>query len=256
MCLLLIALNAHPDYKVVIAGNRDEFYQRPTAPAAFWQEAPNLLAGKDLVAGGTWLGVTRQGRFAGITNYRNPSLLKKNPPSRGKLTQHFLLSDDSPLNYIQRVSPDMDQFNGFNLILGRGDEFYWYSNMAKDPVRLSPGIYGLSNHLLDTPWPKVVRTKQALEILLRKTGPLVPEDILALLADRSIPDDRELPDTGVGIQLERVLSAVFIRSPDYGTRSSTLLWIDAQDCVTFMERAFAQDADRFTTRHFKFQIES
>lgn len=256
MCLLLIALNAHPDYKVVIAGNRDEHYQRPTAPAAFWEEAPNLLAGKDLVAGGTWLGITRQGRFAGITNYRNPAWLKKNAPSRGKLTQDFLFSDDSPLDYILSRSPEMDRFNAFNLILGRPDAFYWYSNIAKDPLRLSPGIYGLSNHLLDTPWPKVVRTKKALEKLLGKGGPLAPEEIFLLLADRSIAEDRDLPDTGVGIEFERVLSAVLIRSPDYGTRSSTLLWIDTQDRVTFMERSFEQDADRFTTQHFQFQIES
>jgi uncharacterized protein with NRDE domain len=256
MCLLLIAIKYHPNYKLVVAGNRDEFYHRPTAPAGFWDDAPDLLAGKDLVAGGTWLGVTRQGRIAAITNYRNPAVLKGNAPSRGKITQDFLLSNEGPYDYIQKLALTANTFNGFNLIVGQGDNFYWYSNVAQGLQHLSPGIYALSNHLLDTPWPKVVRARNALHQLLNKPNPLCAEDILSILMDPSIADDQELPDTGIGIEKERALSAIFIRSPGYGTRASYLLLIDFDNRVTFVERAFGEDPREPITHRFEFQIKS
>ena len=166
MCLLLLALHSHPDYKLVIAANRDEYYERPTATAAFWEDAPGLLAGRDLRAGGTWLGITTEGRIAAITNFRAPGSEKSRAPSRGNLVSDFLLGRDSPGDYLSGLEKQAHQYNGFNLIVGRTDELYWYSNRGGQSRSLSPGIYGVSNSLLDTPWPKVTQGKLAMKRLL------------------------------------------------------------------------------------------
>ena len=223
MCLLLLAVQTHPEYKLILAANRDEYYDRPSAPAAFWKDASYLLAGRDLRAGGTWLGITRKGRIAAITNYRDPSTIKSDAPSRGGLVSNFLLGQESPLDYLDRLAQKADQYNGFNLIIGEKYELYWYSNRGDGGRCLGPGIYGLSNHLLDTPWPKVTRGKTNMARLLSGGHDPAPEALFGLLLDRHIPDDKSLPDTGVGLQWERVLSPLFITSPHYGTRSSTIL---------------------------------
>lgn len=197
MCLILFGFNIHQDYKLILIGNRDEFYDRPTAAAAFWDKAPHLLAGKDLLAGGTWFGITKSGRLAGISNYRDPKSLKKDAPSRGRLISRFLLSDDSP-PYLEGVIKDESRYNGFNLIIGDREELFWYSNMGKGMRKLSPGIYGLSNHLLDTPWSKVVKGKSELTRLISETVTPEPEEFFNMLSDRSPAVDSDLPDTGVG----------------------------------------------------------
>jgi uncharacterized protein with NRDE domain len=238
MCLFFCAFEFHPKYRLIIAANRDEFYDRPSQPASFWPEAPDLLAGKDLQGGGTWFGITRSGRIAAITNYRDPRSHRNEAPSRGLLLTDYLLGSDEPAGYLERVSQKRVQYNGFNLIVGSTSELDYYSNRKGGVIALTPGLYGLSNHLLDTPWPKVARGKAAFGELLSRDGDPDPESLFDILSERSIVEDRLLPETGIGLDWERILSARFIVSPVYGTRSSTLLLVDREDRVTFIERNF------------------
>ncbi len=256
MCLILLAIKSHPAYKLVIAANRDEYYDRPTAPAAFWKNSPGIIGGRDLSAGGTWLGITTKGRIAAITNYRDPASNKDHAPSRGNLVREFLMGQDSPVHYLSELRRTGGEYNGFNIIVGQKDDLYWYSNRSEETQNMMKGIYGLSNCLLNTPWPKVSRAKQAMARLLSNRKRPSQEALFHILLDRSIPDDDELPDTGVGPEWERILSPIFITSPIYGTRSSTLLLIDLQDRVTFIERTFDSDPDHPTTVRYEFQIES
>lgn len=254
MCLIVLAHRQHPDYPFVFAANRDEFYERPTAPAAFWEEAPGLLAGRDLRAGGTWCGVTRTGRFSAITNYRDLRRHRPDAPSRGHLVTGFLLGDAAPAAYLEGVAREGHRYNGFNLLAREGNALAYYANEDGRVRELGPGVYGLSNHLLDTPWPKVVRARQALRDALR--GPLDdPEPFFALLADDTPAPDDALPDTGVGAAWERVLSPVFIASEGYGTRTSTVVWIDRDGQVSFFERTFPTLDPAAATRRFTFRIE-
>jgi len=256
MCLLLLAIQTHPEYKLILAANRDEYYDRPTAPASFWEDAPHLLAGRDLRAGGTWLGMTKKGRIAAVTNYRDPASIKTNAPSRGKLVSGFLLGQQSPLDYLDHLVREQDRYNGFNLIIGEKDQLYWFSNRGDGARRLSPGIYGLSNRLLDTPWPKVTVSKDAMARLL--TGEKNPsqDKLFHMLRDRTIADDDQLPETGVGLEWERILSPIFITSPSYGTRSSSLIFIDMHDHVDFIEKTFNSDPDHAKSVEYHFQIKS
>ncbi len=255
MCLLFIAWKAHPSYKLILAANRDEYYDRPTAPAEFWKDAPGLLAGRDLRAQGTWLGITTGGRIAAVTNYRDPKSLKSKAPSRGRLVTDYLRGKDTPEGYLEKLVKRADQYNGYNLIFGSSKELFWYSNRGQEGRLLSPGIYGVSNHLLDTPWPKVARGKEAFRQLLGGSKGPEPEDLFHLLSDRTPAPDESLPQTGVGLEWERILSPIFITSPIYGTRSSTLIYIDQQDRVIFIERSFDSDPDHPKTVRFEFQIE-
>jgi uncharacterized protein with NRDE domain len=255
MCLLIFAFKTHPTYKLILAANRDEYYDRPTAPAGFWDEAPYLLAGKDLRAGGTWFGITRNGKIAVITNYRDPASIKENAPSRGEIVSHYLLGPDGPDAYLKNLSTKADDYNGFNLVLGERERLIWYSNRSGEPHNLSPGIFGLSNHLLDTPWPKVSSSKDALANQISGGKEPSPEALFRILRDRTIPDDDHLPSTGVDIEWERILSPIFIKSPDYGTRSSTLLFIDHHDHVTFFERTSSPRSDIVSTVNYKFDLE-
>jgi uncharacterized protein with NRDE domain len=208
MCLLFIAHKSHPLYKLIVAANRDEYYERPTEKAAFWDESPGVLAGRDLRAGGTWLGITRKGKIAAITNYRDPKSINTSAPSRGRLVSDFLSKGKSPLEYLHSISTNANQYNGFNLIVGEKDEIYWYSNRGEGAEMLSPGMYGLSNHLLNTPWPKVNKIKSAFQRLLSKGAEIDTEMIFEILFDKSTPNDNSLPDTGVGLEWERILSPV------------------------------------------------
>ncbi|RDE18171.1 NRDE family protein [Motiliproteus coralliicola] len=222
MCLILFAYNTDPHYRLVVAANRDEFYQRPTRRLCFWPEAPDLLAGQDLQLGGTWLGITRQGRFAAVTNFRQG---RRQPSvgllSRGQLTLDFLLGEQQPLNYLQQADPDA--YDGFNLLLADQQGLYYGSNRNdQSPKELEPGVYGLSNASLDTPWPKVREAREELGNLIEQ-GELSVDNLLKLLQHNQKPADDQLPDTGVGLEWERLLSPRFIRSEDYGTRSSLVL---------------------------------
>jgi uncharacterized protein with NRDE domain len=238
MCLILFAHKTHPDYPLVLAANRDEAYARPTARAAFWQDQPGIFAGRDLEQGGTWFGLTRSGRVAAVTNFRDGNGGSTAPLSRGALVSGFLAGEDHPNRYLERVSRRKDEYRGFILIVGSLDALYWYSNRGPEPERIPPGVHGLSNHLLNAPWPKIQRSKRAMEALLGAGETGLVTGLFEILADRSEAADHELPDTGVGLQRERELSANFIGGERYGTRASTVVLVDARDGVLFIERSF------------------
>ena len=241
MCLILFSHDMHPRYRLIFAANRDEYYNRPTAPLRFWDDTPNILAGRDLKRNGTWLGVTRTGRIAAITNFREPGVQIENAPSRGHLVSDFLVSKESPKTYIEHVKSMGHKFNGFNLFIGDRTELFYYSNRKNHIEKLKPGVYGVSNRFLDTPWPKVTKGKADLNKLIENTNKIDYEDILGILKNGSYPPDSELPDTGVGLSWERVLSPLFITSKSYGTRSSSVILIDRSDNITFLERTFISD---------------
>ena len=249
MCLILFAWRARRDYDLVVAANRDEFYARATAPLGFWRDSPGVLAGRDLEAGGTWMGVSRSGRFAAITNYRDPNGIVPGAPSRGQLVCDFLAGRDEPPRYLERLVGDGERYNGFNLLVGDGAELWYYSNRAAEPKSLDAGVYGLSNHVLDSPWPKVERGKRGLEGTLEISGDALKGCLFALLADREPAEDTELPDTGVGLALERALSPPFIVGERYGTRSSTVLLVERSGAVdvseTTFEHALPSESRRF-----------
>ena len=238
MCLVLIALDSHPDYSLILAANRDEFYDRPTAPAAFWVDAPSVLAGRDLKASGTWLGIDRHGRFAAVTNYRQGQRESAAARSRGSLVSDFLTRDVGALEHVERARKEADLYNGFNLIAGDPWGVFYFSNRQGRVRHLAPGVYGLSNHLLDTPWPKVAATKSAFGALLNDGAPELTAELFALLSDRNRPADALLPSTGVAPEWERLLSSAFIASDDYGTRSSTVVLIGRDGSMVFVERSF------------------
>ena len=254
MCLILLSYKTHPHYPLIIAANRDEFYDRPTAPAAFWEDAPTLLAGKDLRGGGTWLGITRDGRIAALANFREPQTFKADAPSRGQLVRNFLLGDLSDVEYLEKLQKTTDHYNGFIMIFGDVRQLYYFSNRGAVPPLLSPGIHAQSNHLLDTPWPKVLRGKESLERIVSKQANPSAEDLFALLADRTVPDDRLLPDTGIGLEKERLLAPLFVAAPAYGTRSSTVILVNRNSQVTFCERTYNGNLNHKTTVVYKFII--
>ncbi|MFZ7128564.1 MAG: NRDE family protein [Desulfobacterales bacterium] len=236
MCLLLIAYRTHPDISLVLAANRDEFYDRPTFPMARWPDAPHVIAGRDGREGGTWLGVTESGRVAALTNLRDPSRLSEDARSRGELPADFLRGRDSAMTYLQRIRRNRGRYNGFNLVVGDGESLLYYSNRQDAIVPVAPGIHGLSNHLLNSPWPKVLAVKAAAARLLNAGG---AEDVgrwFDMLSDSSRPPDLSLPDTGVGLEWERILSAIFIRSDGYGTRSTSLVFFTSTGGIRFLEK--------------------
>ena len=233
MCLIVVGWRVHPDYPLVVAANRDEFYARPTARADFWADAPEVIAGRDLEAGGTWLGITRDGRFAAVTNVREVAAAK-GLHSRGRLTRDFLAGRQRAADYVDEI--DRAGYAGFNLLVA-DDESLWYcSNRSEQSLQLAPGVYGLSNHLLDSPWPKLLTARQGF------TGSLAnlpdPAPLFAILADDEIVPDTELPETGIPLDWERRLSAIFVRSEPYGTRASTVVMLAAGGAITFEERSF------------------
>lgn len=253
MCLILFSYRSHPGYPLILAANRDEFYERPTAQASFWEETPDMLAGRDLKDGGTWLGITKTGRMAAITNFRDIRNLKSDAPSRGNLVSGFLLGNEDPVEYIQNIRRVSDRYNGFNLILGDRSGFFCFSNADGVFHEISPGMHGLSNHLLDTPWPKVKQGRKLLGSLASKHQNLSQDEIFHILADNSRPADRHLPDTGIGLEWERLLSSIFIQSEVYGTRSSTIIFVDRENNVTFIERSFVSGPGEYETAKFRFR---
>ena len=241
MCLILFAKNAHPKYKFILAANRDEFYNRPTASAAFWNDAPNLLAGKDLVHGGAWLGITKTGRFATVTNYRDPNQ-PTGKRSRGALVIDFLLGAISVSEYSQEVEKVSDEYTGFNLLVGDfgndGNELAYFSNRGDEIKMLNTGFYGLSNHLLDAPWQKVLRGKKSFSEIISNESEISLTSLFNILQNKTFAKDEDLPNTGIGNERERILSPMFIETPIYGTRCSTVLLIGNDNSVTFAEKSY------------------
>ncbi len=249
MCLILLAYRCHPGDELLAVANRDEFHERPTAPLAFWDDAPEVLAGRDLQAGGTWMGITRTGRFAALTNYRDPHRVKPGAPSRGHLVSDYLRGNQAACAALERLQAVADRYNSFNLLLGDDAGLYYYSNRAGEPRMLAPGLYGLSNHLLNTPWPKLRRGVAGLRRLLERQANPEPDALLDIMRDRTLAPEAELPQTGVALEWERWLSAIFIDAPGYGTRSSTALGISRHGDAWMAETTWA-DARR---REFQFK---
>ncbi len=249
MCLILLAWHAHPEFPLVVAANRDEYFSRPTEIAHFWPTHPSLLAGRDIQAGGTWMGITREGRFAALTNFREPESRDATPDvfSRGRLVSDFLGGTQPAEAYLGAIDSRADDYRAFNLLCGTlADGLWHYSNRAGSGgatprmQRLQPCVYGLSNNLLDIPWPKVARGKSAMTEALAR---LPREDALfELLRDETVHEDAKLPRTGISLEWERVLSAALVRAPHYGTRCSTILMCDGNDVVTFDEQTFQPNA--------------
>jgi uncharacterized protein with NRDE domain len=256
MCLILFAWRQHPDYPLIFAANRDEFYDRPTSPAAFWPDAPHVLAGRDLVGRGTWLGLSRDGRLAALSNFRDPAEREREGRSRGLLVANFL-RESGPVNVsLEKIARQRSEYRSFNLLAGTVHKLFFYSSRQNQIRSLPPGIYGLSNHLLDTPWPKVVRGREALARVLERGGKPPVSELFALLADTRRAPEQLLPDTGVGLEWESILSPLFIVSPLYGTRSSTVLLIDQNSSATFVERTFRGSPERWGEVRQEFLLES
>ncbi len=251
MCIALIANQAHPTCVLAIAANRDEFHARPTEPAHWWPEG--VLAGRDEVAGGTWFGVQRSGRVALLTNYRDGAARDPAARSRGELVITALLNKRPPHRLLADMLADADAYQGFSLLAGVPGQLYCTSNRNWMVKRVPDGVSGLSNRFLDSPWPKVERSKQRLREAL--AGPVVdPEALFALLRDQTRPPDHELPDTGIGIERERLLSSPFIVGENYGTRSSTVLLMDRLGGVEFIERTFDRYGAPLGDARFAFSV--
>jgi uncharacterized protein with NRDE domain len=253
MCLVLIAWRTDAKYPCVIAANRDELHSRPTAAAQWWRSSPPILAGRDLLAGGTWLGITRTGRFAALTNYRDPEQRREGTPSRGALVTAILESNDSVLQSLDFLREVGGRYNGFNLIFSDGERLAIYESLPGEGRELGPGIYGLSNHLLDTPWPKVQTAKSRLATALSNLQST--EATLALLRDDQPAPDDQLPRTGVGLPWERLLSSAFVRAKDYGTRCSTVVRTDQHSLAYFDEWTWDAKGEQTGAASFRFELE-
>jgi uncharacterized protein with NRDE domain len=251
MCLIFISLNQHPAYKLLVAGNRDEFYNRPTQPADYWPDYPQVLGGRDLEAGGTWLGVTLRGRISMLSNYRDPGSMDPAAPTRGRLVAEYLEGNQHAAAYLEAINGSGIRYNGFNLFAGTADDLYYYSNYQRLVQRLLPGFYGISNHLLETPWPKVVKGKQ-------KIGPAFsrnvvdPEEIFGLLYDDITAPTENLPSTGLAPDRERALSSMFIKTANYGSRCSTVIAVDRDDNWLFSERTYHPDDFSYRDKTYRF----
>lgn len=239
MCTIIFSFNQKGGPSLTLLANRDEFYERPTQKADWWPDAPDVFAGRDLVGGGTWLGISRSGRIAAVTNFRDPRQ-ERGDLSRGKLVADYLSSEIDPKEYLLQVEKNKDRYTGFNLLageFGRGtDRLLYFSNRGQGIIDLEPGLYGLSNHLLDTPWPKVKRGKEMFGRLLNEGAG--KDEFFDLLADRTLADDDKLPDTGIGYEKEKLLSAIFIETPVYGTRCSNVVTFKEDTGFDLEERVF------------------
>lgn len=245
MCLLVLAWRAHPRYRLIVAANRDEFHARPSAALAKWparegEIGAGILAGKDLKAGGTWLGLDARRRFAVVTNYRDLQRSAPGAPSRGELIPRYLSQATGGREFLEALEPSAERYAGFNLLVSDADALWYASNRAQPFARqLPPGVYGLSNHLLDTPWPKLARVRHSFRAWLDATPDPDPDELLGMLADsRPAAAHEPLPETGLPPEWERVLSSPFVLHPDYGTRCSTVLLIEPSGAVRLTERRF------------------
>ncbi|KPU45592.1 hypothetical protein OXPF_08250 [Oxobacter pfennigii] len=249
MCTILFAFKAHPKYDLIFLGNRDEFKNRPSLKVHFWESNPSILAGMDLEKGGTWTGITKSGRISFVTNYRNAmhsSLIK----SRGYLTQHFLDTDATPLEYLEKIKLQRDQYGPFNLVVGTFKELWFYSNMEDKIFSLNPGVYGLSNAYLDTPWFKLKRAKNFFLNVLNTD--FIVDDLFKILDDKVTPPDEELPNTGVSLEAERMLSSVYIDTPEYGTMFKTVILASSSGQVEFYEKSLDKKSNwSMTSFNFK-----
>ncbi|MCK9452466.1 MAG: NRDE family protein [Bacteroidales bacterium] len=239
MCLISFAYNMHPRYSLVLLANRDEFYKRPARKAQFWTEEgfPDILAGKDLSAGGTWMGINKNGKWAALTNYRDMSKLKPNPPSRGHLVLNYLKSGLTAVEYLESIKEKASLYDGFNLLAGDNNGIFHFSNETNKITRIKPGVHGLSNALLNTPWPKLETANSKLAYSIQEDN-LNRDTLFNILTDQQKADESQLPETGLTKEMEKAVSSIFISTDDYGTRCSSLLFIDMEGNIDFTERSY------------------
>ncbi|MFA5668131.1 MAG: NRDE family protein [Balneolaceae bacterium] len=239
MCLITFAYKKHPSYALILLANRDEFYGRSTRKAQFWVEEghPDVLAGKDLEAGGTWMGVNKNGRWAALTNYRDLTDLKENPPSRGDLALNFLKSNQSASQYLSSIQNNAHLYNGFNLLIGDKEDILHYSNYSNLTTTITPGIHGVSNALLNTPWPKLEIAKSGLTKSIEQNA-IDKNSLFDILMNETKAQETELPETGLTKEMERAISSIFINTKNYGTRCSTLLLIHNSGNIEYVERRY------------------
>ncbi|MFC3095600.1 NRDE family protein [Alteromonas sediminis] len=254
MCILFIAVNQHRDYPLIIAANRDEFHQRATAFGHWWGTQPPILAGKDLVAGGTWMGITETGRLAALTNIRDPERQNDEAVSRGKLVTDCLKNNHTTTEFMHILKATRTKYNGYNLLFGEWHDLHVYNNHINELVSLDEGVHGLSNAALNSPWPKTTKGMQALSDYCQRHASLHSEALFDILRDDVKASDHELPRTGVPYHWEKLLSSTFIVTPEYGTRTSTVLMINQQGKVTWEERYFNAEGTKIHSDHFSFTL--
>ncbi len=253
MCLLVVAWDRHTTHRVVLAANRDEYHGRAAAPMRIWDSAPHILAGRDLQAGGAWLGVDRRRRFGVITNFREMTRAAAGAPSRGELIPGYLASRAGAGEYLASLGQGAERYAGFSLLLGDGDEL-WYASNRSEPFarRLEPGVYGLSNHFLDTPWPKLLRVRAGMQAAMAEPAAEVfTERLFAALEDRTPAELHDLPDTGVPPEWELRLSSPFIVHPEYGTRCATVALLGNELHDRVIERRYDPRGDRLGEDEFQ-----
>lgn len=238
MCIIAFNTNQHEKYKLIMIANRDEFYARPTTSAEFWDDYPYILGGRDLESYGTWMGISKSGKIAALTNYRDPELENNNKTSRGDIVADYLINTESTEEYLTELTKSATNYNGFNLISGTVNQLYYYSNQINDYYALQPGTYGLSNHLLNTPWPKVTSIKSQFNTYIESNSQIYANDLFRILIDNTKAQENALPNTGVSKEFEKQLSPIFIQTENYGTRASTVLLVDYDNNVNFIERTF------------------
>jgi uncharacterized protein with NRDE domain len=254
MCILFVAVNQHKDYPLIIAANRDEFFARPTSASHFWPDSATLLAGKDQQAGGTWMGITRNGRLAALTNIRDPKRINENAITRGELLTQYLQGHHSQQEYLRKLQNSSTQYNGYNLLFGPWHSLQVYNNHLNKVEQLTAGVYGLSNASLNSPWPKINKGTLHLAEYCHDGHAIESENLFALLKDMHQAQDLELPRTGIPIEWERRLSSIFIQGEDYGTRSSTVLLVDKNQQISWQERTFDRQAHCIEQKNYNFQL--
>lgn len=245
MCLIILATHAHAQYPLILAGNRDEFYDRPAETASIWKTKPELIAGKDLKAGGTWLGISKTGKIAALTNHRDMKDIKENAPSRGHIVKNILTSNLSVPEYLQELHSSARKYNGFNLITGDSNQLYYFSSVKNSYREIPPGIYSISNAFLDTPWPKTEWSKNRFESIIRNES-YDDEAVFELLLNKTRYPKEQLPHTGLPVDLEKAVSAVFIKTENYGTRCSTVVRVNKESELFFEERSFEAGTDKIS----------
>ena len=252
MCLIFLSFNQHQKYPFIALANRDEFYDRPAKPIHHWQGQEEIIGGKDIEGGGTWLGITTTGQFAMLTNYRDMANIKAKAPTRGKLVSNFLIARADPATYLQALNATRATYNGFNIILGSFDDPWYYSNQNNRIYRLGSGIYGLSNALLDTPWPKLIEGKADFTAVLAKKD-FKDDDLFELMTNRKMAEDHQLPETGIGYEKEKQLSSRFILMRGYGTRNTTLVKVDRDGNGSISEKVFDRTGSQISEKEIYFR---
>lgn len=252
MCLIAFALNEHPDYPLILVANRDEFYERPTTYADFWKDHSNVLGGRDLKGGGTWMGVTNSGKIAAVTNFRDPKNISATAKTRGDLTKDYLISDIGAQTHLEQVEREAALYNGFNLLLFESGKGYFYSNYGDSIHQIDQGVHGLSNALLDTPWPKLEKLKASFQEAIQSGFDV--NSLLQLLTDDETAPDEDLPQTGVPYEWEKAISAICIDTPTYGTCCSTIIMVDKTGNLSFTEKSFPVGAREAQTVSFNIKI--